>query len=134
MDIKSYTRWDDYTKARDDMFAATDTAWAPWYVARSDDKRRARLNIISHILSRIPYQSPPREKVKLPKRKITKARPVSPSVKVIAGEVLSLERTLGVEILEATVMDETATARADFRRASRQRRGNQPAANPRRAP
>ena len=56
MDIKSYTRWDDYTKARDDMFAATDTAWAPWYVARSDDKRRARLNIISHILSRIPYQ------------------------------------------------------------------------------
>ena len=56
MDIKSYTRWDDYTKARDDMFAATDTAWAPWYVARSDDKRRARLNIISHLLSRIPVQ------------------------------------------------------------------------------
>ena len=84
MDIKSYTRWDDYTKARDDMFATTDTAWAPWYVARSDDKRRARLNIISHILSRIPHQSPPREKVKLPKRKAPKARPVSPSVKVIA--------------------------------------------------
>ncbi len=84
MDIKSYTRWDDYTKARDDMFAATDTGWAPWYVARSDDKRRARLNIISHILSRIPHQSPPREKVKLPKRKTPKARPVSPSVKVIA--------------------------------------------------
>ena len=84
MDIKSYTRWDDYTKARDEMFAATDTAWAPWYVARSDDKRRARLNIISHILSRIPYQSPPREKVKLPKRKAPRARPVSPSVKVIA--------------------------------------------------
>ena len=84
MDLKSYTRWDDYTRARDDMFAATDTAWAPWYVARSDDKRRARLNIISHILSRIPHQSPPREKVKLPKRKAPKARPVSPSVKVIA--------------------------------------------------
>jgi len=84
MDIKSYTRWDEYTKARDDMFAATDTAWAPWYVARSDDKRRARLNIISHLLSRIPYQSPPREKVKLPKRKAPRARPVSPSVKVIA--------------------------------------------------
>ncbi len=84
MDIKSYTRWDDYTKARDDMFAATDTEWAPWYVARSDDKGRARLNIISHILSRIPHQSPPREKVKLPKRKAPRARPISPSVKVIA--------------------------------------------------
>ena len=63
MDLKSYTRWDDYSRARDDMFAATDTAWAPWYVARSDDKRRARLNIISHLLSQIPYKSPPREKV-----------------------------------------------------------------------
>ena len=47
MDLKSYTRWDDYSRARDDMFEATDTAWAPWYVAHSDDKRRARLNIIS---------------------------------------------------------------------------------------
>ncbi len=83
MDIKSYTRWDDYTKARDDMFAATDTAWAPWYVARSDDKMRARLNIISHLLSRVPYKAPPREKVKLPKRKVPAARPVAPSVKVV---------------------------------------------------
>ena len=82
MDVKSYTRWDDYSKARDDMFAETDTAWAPWYVARSDDKRRARLNIISHFLSRVPYESPPREKVKLPKRK-TPARVVSPSVKLV---------------------------------------------------
>ncbi len=82
MDIKSYTRWDDYSKARDDMFAETDTAWAPWFVARSDDKRRARLNIISHLLSRVPYEAPPREKVKLPKRK-TPARVVSPSVKIV---------------------------------------------------
>jgi polyphosphate kinase 2 len=82
MDIKSYTRWDDYSKARDDMFAETDTAWAPWFVARSDDKRRARLNIISHLLSRVPYESPPRERVKLPKRK-TPARVVSPSVKLV---------------------------------------------------
>ena len=52
MDLESYTRWDDYTRARDDMFEATDTAWAPWYVAQSDDKRRARLNIISHLLNR----------------------------------------------------------------------------------
>jgi len=70
MDIKSYTRWDDYTKARDDMLATTDTAWAPWYVVISDDKRRARLNLISHLLSQIPYKEAPREKVKLPKRKL----------------------------------------------------------------
>jgi polyphosphate kinase 2 len=68
MDLKSYSRWYDYSRARDDMFAATDTAWAPWYVARSDDKRRARLNIIRHLLDSIPYQRPPREKITLPKR------------------------------------------------------------------
>jgi polyphosphate kinase 2 len=82
MDIKSYTRWDDYTKARDAMFAASDTAWAPWYVARSEDKQRVRLNIISHLLSRIPYKSLPREKVKLPKRKV-RAQPPADSVKVV---------------------------------------------------
>jgi polyphosphate kinase 2 len=70
MDIKSYDRWDDYTRARDEMFAATDTAWAPWYVARSEDKKRVRLNIISHLLEQIPYKSVKAEKVKLPKRKI----------------------------------------------------------------
>jgi polyphosphate kinase 2 len=68
MDLKSYSRWHDYTRARDDMFKATDTPWAPWFVVRSDDKRRARLNLISHLLSRIPYEDAPREKVKLPKR------------------------------------------------------------------
>ncbi|MFY9974738.1 MAG: polyphosphate kinase 2 [Chromatiaceae bacterium] len=68
MDLKSYSRWYDYSRARDEMFAATDTAWAPWYVANSDDKKRARLNIISHLLSRIPYEELPREKVELPKR------------------------------------------------------------------
>jgi polyphosphate kinase 2 len=70
MDLKSYDRWDDYTKARDEMFAATDTAWAPWFVARSEDKRRVRLNVISHLLKHIPYKDAPRAKVKLPKRKI----------------------------------------------------------------
>jgi polyphosphate kinase 2 (PPK2 family) len=74
MDLKSYTRWDEYTKARDQMFNTTDTAWAPWYVAKSDDKRRARLNLIRHLLSRIPYQEAPREKVKLPKRKAPRGR------------------------------------------------------------
>jgi polyphosphate kinase 2 len=68
MDLLSYSRWHDYSRARDDMFEATDTDFAPWYVARSDDKRKARLNIISHLLGRIPYKSAPREKVKLPKR------------------------------------------------------------------
>jgi len=68
MDLKSYSRWYDYSRARDDMFAATDTGFAPWFVAQSDDKRRARLNIISHLLSHIPYKEEPREKIKLPKR------------------------------------------------------------------
>jgi polyphosphate kinase 2 len=68
MDIKSYSRWHDYTKARDEMFAASDTPWAPWYVAKSDDKKRARLNIITHLLSTIPYKEAPRVKVELPKR------------------------------------------------------------------
>ncbi|ABQ26823.1 polyphosphate kinase 2 [Geotalea uraniireducens] len=68
MDLQSYSRWDDYTKARDEMFASTDTAWAPWYVAKSDDKKRARLNLITHLLGKIPYEEAPREKVKLPKR------------------------------------------------------------------
>jgi polyphosphate kinase 2 (PPK2 family) len=78
MDLQSYTRWDDYSNARDEMFRATDTAWAPWYVARSDDKRKARLNIIEHILSKIPYKSVPRAKVKLPKRKAAAAAPDHP--------------------------------------------------------
>ena len=68
MDLKSYSRWYEYSLARDEMFAATDTAWAPWHVVRSDDKRRARLNCISHLLSQIPYEEAPREKIKLPKR------------------------------------------------------------------
>ena len=68
MDLKSYSRWFDYSRARDDMFKATDTSWAPWFVVRSDDKRRARLNIVKDLLGRIPYETAPREKVKLPKR------------------------------------------------------------------
>jgi polyphosphate kinase 2 len=73
MDLKSYSRWYDYSRARDDMFAATDTGYAPWFVVRSDDKRRARLNLITHLLGQIPYQAAPREKVKLPKRQKAKA-------------------------------------------------------------
>ena len=72
MDLKSYSRWYDYSRARDDMFEATDTKWAPWHVARSDDKKRARLNIIRHLLGKVPYKTAPREKVKLPKRQKAK--------------------------------------------------------------
>ena len=75
MDIKFYNRWDDYTQARDDMFAASDTSWAPWFVAPSEDKKRVRLNVISHLLEHVPYEELPREKaIKLPKRKIGKAK------------------------------------------------------------
>jgi polyphosphate kinase 2 len=68
MDLKSYSRWYDYSRARDEMFEATDTPWAPWYVANSNDKKRARLNIITHLLSKVPYKEAPHEKVKLPER------------------------------------------------------------------
>ncbi len=75
MDIKSFNLWDEYTRARDAMFEATDTAWAPWFVARSEDKKRVRLNIISHLLSQIPYKEIHVDKVDLPKRKIGKVKP-----------------------------------------------------------
>jgi len=70
MDLESYGRWYDYSRARDEMFATTDLPFAPWYVVRSDDKRRARLNIIRHLLSRIPYKDviKKRERPKLPDR------------------------------------------------------------------
>lgn len=70
MDLKSFDRWDDYTRARDEMFAATDTAAAPWFVARSEDKKRVRLNVISHILKNVSHKALPAAKIKLPQRKI----------------------------------------------------------------
>ena len=70
MDVESYARWYDYSRARDMMLAATDTDLAPWYILRSDDKRRARLNCISHILSMIPHKKVPRDRVKLPDRSV----------------------------------------------------------------
>jgi len=68
MDVESYSRWYDYSRARDDMFEASDSAWAPWHVVDSNDKRRGRLNLISHLLSSIPYKKVKRDKVKLPRR------------------------------------------------------------------
>jgi len=68
MDLEAQARWYDYSRARDAMFAATDTPACPWYVVPSDDQRRARLNCIAHFLSLIPYEEVPREKIKFPKR------------------------------------------------------------------
>ncbi len=68
MDLKSFGRWFDYSRARNEMFAASDTAWAPWWVVPSDDTKRARLNVISHLLKHIPYEDLPRQEIKLPKR------------------------------------------------------------------
>jgi polyphosphate kinase 2 len=72
MDLESHRRWYDYARARDAMFAATDTPWSPWYVVKADDKRRARLNCIAHFLSMIPYEEIPQEKVTLPPRQKAK--------------------------------------------------------------
>jgi polyphosphate kinase 2 len=68
MDLKSYSRWYDYSRARDAMFAKTDTAWAPWYIAHTDDKKRGRLNIISHLLNQVPYKPMAHRDITLPKR------------------------------------------------------------------
>lgn len=68
MDVESYSRWYGYSRARDTMLDATDTKHAPWFIVRTDDKRRGRLNCISHILARIPYKRISRDKIKLPKR------------------------------------------------------------------
>ena len=70
MDLKSYSRWSEYSRARDAMLAATDTGWAPWHIVHTDDKRRARLNLISHLLDQVPYDPLAPRKVKLPERKV----------------------------------------------------------------
>jgi len=68
MDLLSYSRWFDYSRARDEMLRATDTSWAPWFVAHTDDKKRGRLNIISHLLSQVPYQPLEHRDIELPAR------------------------------------------------------------------
>ena len=68
LDLVSYGRWYDYSRARDDMLAATDTVWAPWHVAHADDKKRARLNCIAHLLEAIPYDEVPKPDIVLPER------------------------------------------------------------------
>jgi len=73
MDLPSRQRWYDYSRARDQMLDATDTDFSPWHVVHSDDKKRARLNLITHLLEQIPYVRQPREKVKLPRRNMKHA-------------------------------------------------------------
>ena len=68
VDLRSYTKWDDYSKAKDEMFGYTDTKQSPWYVVNADDKKRARLNCISHLLSMVPYDYIPPEEIELPER------------------------------------------------------------------
>ena len=77
LDLKSYSKWNDYSQARDAMFRATDTSWAPWYVAGTDDKKRGRLNVITHLLSRVPYQPLPHHDVELPRRTVHDGHRVS---------------------------------------------------------
>ncbi len=90
MDLKSYRRWYDYSRARDAMLAATDTAWAPWFVANNEDKKRGRLNIISHLLSRIPYEPLELPEVELPEAAAPRRlRRAEPAAALRAGEVLS---------------------------------------------
>ena len=75
MDLKSYGKWNDYTTARDAMITATSTGWAPWHVVPTDDKKRSRLNVITHLLSQIPYEPPKERHVTLPRRS-TRSRTV----------------------------------------------------------
>ena len=75
MDLRSYAKWDEYTAARDAMFRATSSSWAPWFVATTDDKKRGRLNIITHLLGHVPYEPLAPSEVKLPKRKVAATPP-----------------------------------------------------------
>ncbi len=94
MDLKSYRRWYDYSRARDAMFAATDTAWAPWYIAHTDSKRRGRLNIISHLLSQIPYKPLAPQDVTLPRRQPAHGYVAAgPAPALHPGTVLDSKRT-----------------------------------------
>jgi len=81
MDLPSRSKWFEYSRARDMMLKATDTKWAPWRIVRSDDKKRARLNCIAHVLETIPYKKVPREKIKLPDRSMKEAYDDEASIK-----------------------------------------------------
>ena len=95
MDLESHRRWYDYARARDAMFAATDTPESPWYVVNADDKRRARLNCIVHFLSLIPYEEIPREKVTLPPRQKAKGyKKPAHFFSFISGKILIAGRAL----------------------------------------
>ena len=89
MDLLSYGKWYDYSRARDQMLAATDSSWAPWFVANTDDKKRGRLNIISHLLAHVPYEPLEHREIKLPKRQPARGiRRPRPSPSTHPGTVL----------------------------------------------
>jgi len=75
MDLKSYVKWDEYTAARDAMLEATSSPWAPWHVVYTDDQKRGRLNVVTHLLSQVPYEPQKLPSVTLPKRHVSDARP-----------------------------------------------------------
>ena len=83
MDLASYGRWDDYTRARDEMLAATDFDHAPWFVARSDDKRQLRLDVLTHVLEHVPHVAPKWKKPKLPKRHVAVPRPTDHPLRIV---------------------------------------------------
>jgi polyphosphate kinase 2 len=119
MDLRSYSRWYDYSRARDAMFAATDTAWAPWYVARTDDKQRGRLNIISHLLSQVPYKPLVPKDVTLPKRQRARLCGAGPPVAVHPDAVLNGNAA-------PRVQEQEAGLRPDGRARYGQRSGRDP--------
>ena len=106
MDLKSYSRWYDYSRARDEMFAATDTDFAPWHVADANSKKRARLNIISHLLNQCPYDTPKRLPVSSSARekapRLSRARPFEPGdpreILISVGHGISAVLTLAVGV------------------------------------
>ena len=104
LDLKSYSRWYDYSRARDAMFAATDTAWAPWYIAHTDDKKRGRLNIISHLLSQVPYKPLAHRDVTLPRRqRARRLHRAGPAAAVHPGTVLDSQAKPAEEFLAAAL-------------------------------
>ena len=111
MDLKSYRRWNDYSRARDAMFAATDTAWAPWYIARTDDKKRGRLNVITHLLSQIPYEPLAPRDITLPKRRGVEWRDPTGRAAAIHPDAVLTSLTHGLARSRLPRVDATAPAR-----------------------
>ena len=124
MDLKSYGRWNDYTEARDAMFAATDTPWAPWYVVGTDDKERGRLNLINHLLSLVPYAPLATKDVGLPEAQgRVRTRGSRSAAEAHPDTVLRAARAAGDGAVSASLGGRTKAAGPSGRRPSRGPRG-----------